>query len=120
MEDNRSFISVGCWSPWRLHNTRIVLNGQEVPWCSEVKYLGVTLDKRLTFASHTTKYLQLVKKSFTADYHDRMDAARKLEWSMVILKDLESYEPKIKKLSALDSSSTVPKSLKAILLHRGV
>jgi hypothetical protein len=63
------------------------------------------------------KYLQLEKKSLKPDYTDRMDAARKLEWSMVILKDLKSYEPKIKKLSAPDSSSTVDKSLKAILAH---
>jgi hypothetical protein len=31
------------------------LNNQEIPWSSEVKYLGLNLDKRLTFASHTAK-----------------------------------------------------------------
>jgi hypothetical protein len=37
-----------CRSP---RSTRIILNGQEVPWSSKVKNLGVTLDKRLTFAA---------------------------------------------------------------------
>jgi hypothetical protein len=31
----------------------IALNGQKIPWTPEVKYLGVTLDKRLTFSSFT-------------------------------------------------------------------
>jgi hypothetical protein len=53
----------------------------------------------------------------TPDYTDRTDAAKKLEWSLIILKDLKSYESKIKKLSAPDSSRTVPKSLKANLRH---
>jgi hypothetical protein len=38
-----------CWSPRRLPSTRIVLSSQEVPCSSEVKYLGVTLYKILTF-----------------------------------------------------------------------
>jgi hypothetical protein len=57
-----------CWSPRRLPSTRIVLNGQEVPWSSEVKYLGLTLDKRLTFASHTTKSIEKAERAFRILY----------------------------------------------------
>jgi hypothetical protein len=53
-----------CWSPRRLPSTRIVLNAQEVPWSSEVKYLGVILDKRLTFSSHTAKSIEKAEKAF--------------------------------------------------------
>jgi hypothetical protein len=47
-----------CWSPLRLKSFGIVLNEQEIPWAPEVKYLGVNLDKRLTFASHTAKSIE--------------------------------------------------------------
>jgi hypothetical protein len=47
-----------CWSPLRLPSFVIVLNKQEIPWTPEVKYLGVTFDKRLTFASHTAKPIE--------------------------------------------------------------
>jgi hypothetical protein len=40
-----------CWSTLRLPSFGIVLNGQEIPLTPEVKYLGVPLDKRLSFAS---------------------------------------------------------------------
>jgi hypothetical protein len=32
--------------------TNISIDGHPIPWSTEVKYLGVTLDMRLTFASH--------------------------------------------------------------------
>jgi hypothetical protein len=56
------------WSPRRLPSTRIVLNGQEVPWSSQVKYLGVTLDKRLTFVSHTAKSIERAERIFQILY----------------------------------------------------
>jgi hypothetical protein len=34
------------------------------PWSREVKYLGVTLNNRLTFASHTAKCIQKSEKAF--------------------------------------------------------
>jgi hypothetical protein len=57
-----------CWSPSRLRSTRILLNDQEVSWSSEVKYLRVTLDKRLTFASHTTKSIEKAERDFQILY----------------------------------------------------
>jgi hypothetical protein len=57
-----------CWSPRRLPSTRIVLNGQEMSWSSEVKYLLVTLDKRLTFASHTAKLIEKAEGAFRILY----------------------------------------------------
>jgi hypothetical protein len=42
----------------------LALNGQEVPWSSEVKYLGVTLDKSLTFATHTAKLIEKAERAF--------------------------------------------------------
>jgi hypothetical protein len=42
----------------------IVLSGQEVPYSAEVKYLGVTFDKRLTFASHMAKSIEKAERAF--------------------------------------------------------
>jgi hypothetical protein len=53
-----------CRSPRGLPSTRIVLAGQEMPWSLEVKYLGVTLDKRLIFASHTAKSIEKAKREY--------------------------------------------------------
>jgi hypothetical protein len=52
---NQAIHFTRCWFLLRLPSFGIVLNGQEILWTPEVKYLGVTLDKRLTFASHTAK-----------------------------------------------------------------
>jgi uncharacterized membrane protein len=46
----------------------IVLNDQEIPWAPEVKYLGLTLDKRLTFASHTAKSIEKAERTFRILY----------------------------------------------------
>jgi hypothetical protein len=53
-----------CWSPLRLSGFAIVLNDQKIPWDPEVKYLGVALDKRLTFASHTAKLIEKAERAF--------------------------------------------------------
>jgi hypothetical protein len=50
-----------------LEHSRI-LNNQEIPWSSEVKYLGLNLDKRLTFASHTAKAIDKAEKAFRILY----------------------------------------------------
>jgi hypothetical protein len=57
-----------CWSPLRLPGFGIVLNDQEIPWALEVKYLGVSLDKRLTFASHTAKLIERAERAFRILY----------------------------------------------------
>jgi hypothetical protein len=44
------------------------LNNQEIPWSSEVKYVGLNLDKRLTFASHTAKAIDKAEKAFRILY----------------------------------------------------
>ena len=40
---------------------KIKVNGSEIPWSNEVKYLGLTIDKNLTFYSHSIKMLSKVK-----------------------------------------------------------
>jgi hypothetical protein len=57
-----------CWSSLRLPGSGIFLNEQKVPWTPEVKYLGVTLDKRLTFASHTAKSIEKAERAFRILY----------------------------------------------------
>jgi hypothetical protein len=57
-----------CWSPRRIPSIRIVLNCQEVPCSSEAKYLRGTLDKRLTFASHTNKSMEKAERAFQILY----------------------------------------------------
>jgi hypothetical protein len=42
----------------------IKLDDQEIPWSPEVKYLGLYLDKRLTFASHTAKSMKKAEMAF--------------------------------------------------------
>jgi hypothetical protein len=66
MEDkNERFENTGHLYDWMLAFKEI-LNGQEVPCFSEIKYLGlgVTLDKRLTFASHTAKSIKMAEMAF--------------------------------------------------------
>jgi hypothetical protein len=53
-----------CWYPLRLSSFGIVLNRQEIPWTPEVKYLGVTLNKRLKFAFHTAKSIEEAERAF--------------------------------------------------------
>jgi hypothetical protein len=57
-----------CWSPLRLPDFEIVLNDQEIPLAPEVKYLGVTLDKRLTFASHIAQSIERAERAFRILY----------------------------------------------------
>jgi hypothetical protein len=53
-----------CWSPLRLPSFG---NEQEIPWTPEVKYL-VSLDKRLTFVSHTAKSIEKAERAFRIHY----------------------------------------------------
>jgi hypothetical protein len=46
----------------------IKLDDQEIPWSPEVKYLGLYLDKRLTFASHTAKSIKKAEMAFRILY----------------------------------------------------
>jgi hypothetical protein len=46
----------------------IVLNEKEVPWTPEDKFLEVTRDKRLTFASHTAKSIEKAERAFRILY----------------------------------------------------
>jgi hypothetical protein len=57
-----------CWSPLRLPSFGIVFNGQEIPWNPEVKYLGVTLDNRLTFASLMAKSIERAERALRILY----------------------------------------------------
>jgi hypothetical protein len=57
-----------CWAPRKLPSTNIKIDGHPITWASEVKYLGVTLDKTLTFASHTAKSVEKSEKAFRILY----------------------------------------------------
>jgi hypothetical protein len=46
----------------------IKLDDQEIPWSPEVKYLGLYLDKRLTFASHTAESIKKAERAFRILY----------------------------------------------------
>jgi Reverse transcriptase (RNA-dependent DNA polymerase)/Endonuclease-reverse transcriptase len=48
--------------------TEITLDGDGIPWSGEVKYLGVHLDKRLTFASHISKSIDKATLAFRILY----------------------------------------------------
>jgi hypothetical protein len=55
------------FSPRMLPASNLKLNNQEIHWSSEVKYLGLNLDKRLTFALHTAKAIYKAEKAFTTN-----------------------------------------------------
>jgi hypothetical protein len=57
-----------CTSLRNLPASCIKLNGQEIPWSPEVKYLGLSLDKRLTLVSHIAKSTDGAKKAFRILY----------------------------------------------------
>jgi hypothetical protein len=57
-----------CWSPRKLPTAHIRVGGHPIPWSTKVKYLGVTLDKRLTFAGHTAKSIEKSEKAFRILY----------------------------------------------------
>jgi hypothetical protein len=57
-----------CWSALRPPYFGIVLNDHEILWALEVKYLVVTLDKRLTFASHMAKSIKKAERAFRILY----------------------------------------------------
>lgn len=42
--------------------TSIKVEGSLVPWSQSVKYLGVTINKTMTFANHTTNTINTVVK----------------------------------------------------------
>ncbi|KXJ78575.1 hypothetical protein RP20_CCG004133 [Aedes albopictus] len=44
-------------SPQKLPQQAISIWGQHIPWSDDVGYLGLTLDRRLTFATHVNKVL---------------------------------------------------------------
>jgi hypothetical protein len=46
----------------------ITLDDQEIPWSPEGKYLGLYLDKRLTFASHTAESIKKTERAFRILY----------------------------------------------------
>jgi hypothetical protein len=49
-------------NPTMLLASGIKLGDQEIPWSSGVKYLGLYLDKRLTFTSHTVESIKKGRK----------------------------------------------------------
>ncbi len=48
--------------------SNIVLDGNSIPWSNEVKYLGVHLDKRLTFATQVSKSIEKAGLAFKILY----------------------------------------------------
>jgi Reverse transcriptase (RNA-dependent DNA polymerase) len=51
-----------------LPTSKLKINDIEVPWTPTVKYLGVYLDKRLTFACHISESLNKAEKAFRVLY----------------------------------------------------
>jgi hypothetical protein len=45
-----------------LPTSNLTLDGESIEWSDEAKYLGVTLDKKLTFKSHTQKTIEKIQK----------------------------------------------------------
>jgi hypothetical protein len=65
--------------------TRIILNGQGVPWSSDVKYMGVTIDKRLTFASHAGKSIEKAKRAIRILYSFRNRKSKPCLYNKLLL-----------------------------------
>jgi hypothetical protein len=57
-----------CWSPRKLPTAHIRVESHPIPWSTKVKYLGVTLDKRLTFADHRARSIEKSEKAFRILY----------------------------------------------------
>jgi hypothetical protein len=57
-----------CWAPRNLPSANISIGDHPISWSMEVKYLGVTLDKRFTFASHTGRSIVKLEKAFRILY----------------------------------------------------
>jgi hypothetical protein len=53
-----------CWAPRKLPSTNIKIDDHPITWAYEVKYLGVTLDKTLTFAQPHCQVCRKVGESF--------------------------------------------------------
>lgn len=49
-------------SPRKLPNRNLNFNGVDIPWKDEAKYLGLILDKKLTFQKHTQYILEKCEK----------------------------------------------------------
>lgn len=47
-------------------DTQILHNETDIPWTDEAKYLGVTLDRKLTWNSHTTKITNTANNRYQA------------------------------------------------------
>jgi hypothetical protein len=51
-------------SPRMLPASNLTLNNQVIPWSSKVKYLGLNIHKRITFATHTAKAIGRTEEAF--------------------------------------------------------
>ena len=49
--------------------SNITINGSKIEWLDMVKYLGVTLDKKLTFANHINNLAQKAVTKLITLYH---------------------------------------------------
>ena len=47
----------------KIPETRVKLNNQLIPWANEVEYLGLILDKKLTYKSHFEKIVKKFKSA---------------------------------------------------------
>lgn len=49
-------------------STKVRADGCDIEWADEVKYLGLTIDRRLTFAGNTTRALERAMRAYHALY----------------------------------------------------
>jgi hypothetical protein len=67
-----------CWSPRKLPTAHIRVGGHPISWSTEVKYLGVTLDKRLAFAGDTARFIEKSENTFVYYIHFSIESRSSL------------------------------------------
>lgn len=72
------------------------IQGEAVPWKSEIKYLGVTLDRRLTFGSHVTAVTRRARQMMAAlspmiNRRSKLNPACKIKLYRTIVRPTMTY-----------------------------